>query len=180
MPILAVARRPAERDAVRRTAAVAIKDNSCPSCRDDPGAPTAPATRAGMTRDGRLPQPACGRAAVDGLAAPPFFAAEWPRRLLSESAPFGMRMGGKSERQALQTLRRYQRNLTQPLKCTYATCAVVGSAGDLRDSEFGAPIDAHEAVIRVNAAPVRTHERAVGARTTWRRPARCTCRRRAS
>ena len=93
------------------------------------------------------PQPACGRAAVDGLTAPPFFAAEWPRRLLSESAPFGMRMGGKSERQALQTLRRYQRNLTQPLKCTYATCAVVGSPtrrrdepneiGDVREGERG-------------------------------------------
>ena len=121
-----------------------------------------------MTRDGRLPQPSCGLPAVHGLAAPPFFAAEWPRRLLAESAPFGMRMGGKSERESLQTLRRYQRNLSQPLKCAYATCAVVGSAGSLRGTDFGAAIDAHAAVIRVNAAPVRGHEEAVGRRTTWR------------
>ena len=127
-----------------------------------------PPTRAGMTRDGRLPQPSCGLPAVHGLAAPPFFAAEWPRRLLAESAPFGMRMGGKSERESLQTLRRYQRNLSQPLKCAYATCAVVGSAGSLRGTDFGTAIDAHAAVIRVNAAPVRGHEEAVGRRTTWR------------
>ena len=121
-----------------------------------------------MTQDGRLPQPSCGLPVVQGLAAPPFFAAEWPRRLLAESAPFGMRMGGKSERESVQTLRRYQRNLSQPLRCAYATCAVVGSAGSLRGADFGAAIDAHAAVIRVNAAPIRGHEAAVGRRTTWR------------
>ena len=158
---------PTELEVVRRTAEIAIKDTSCPSCRDPPDT-SDPPTRAGMTRDGRLPQPSCGLPAVQGLAAPPFFAAEWPRRLLGESAPFGMRMGGKSERESLQTLRRYQRNLSQPLKCAYATCAVVGSAGSLRGTDFGAAIDAHAAVIRVNAAPVRGHEEAVGRRTTWR------------
>ena len=159
---------PAELAAVQRTAEVAIKDNSCPACRDEPGPSSAAATRAGMTQDGRLPQPSCGLPVVQGLAAPPFFAAEWPRRLLAESAPFGMRMGGKSERESVQTLRRYQRNLSQPLRCAYATCAVVGSAGSLRGADFGAAIDAHDAVIRVNAAPVRGHEAAVGRRTTWR------------
>ena len=159
---------PTEMAAVRRTAEVAIKDNSCPSCRDEPGPSSAAATRAGMTQDGRLPQPSCGLPVVQGLAAPPFFAAEWPRRLLAESAPFGMRMGGKSERESVQTLRRYQRNLSQPLRCAYATCAVVGSAGSLRGTDFGAAIDAHAAVVRVNAAPVRGHEGAVGRRTTWR------------
>ena len=77
-------------------------------------------------------------------------------------------MSGKSERESLQTLRRYQRNLSQPLRCAYATCAVVGSAGNLRGTDFGAAIDAHDAVIRVNAAPVRGHGKAVGQRTTWR------------
>jgi len=159
---------PSQLATLHATAAVAARDTSCPSCHDKwPDA--APRTRAGATADGRLPQPACGAAPeASRLSAPPFFVAEWPRRLLADKAPWGMRMSGKTEKQGLQVLRSYMRNLSQPLRCSYATCAVVGSAGSLRDADLGAAIDAHDAVVRVNAAPVTRHERAVGSRTTWR------------
>ena len=124
---------------------------------------------AGMTADGRLPQPACGSVSMLAeLSAPLFMAAEWPRRLLREGAPYGLRMNGKSEKQMLERLRQYQQNVSQPLRCRYRTCAVVGSSGNLRGTAYGAAIDAHDAVIRVNAAPVSGHEAAVGTRTTWR------------
>ena len=47
-------------------------------------------------------------------------------------------------------------------------CAVVGSSGLLRRAPQGAAIDAHDAVIRMNAAPTRGWEAAAGARTTAR------------
>ena len=43
----------------------------------------------------------------------------------------------------LATLRRYLRNVSQPLRCHFATCAVVGSAGGLRGGKAGSTIDAH-------------------------------------
>jgi hypothetical protein len=54
------------------------------------------------------------------------------------------------------------------MRCHYPTCAVVGSAGNLRTARLGPAIDAHDAVFRINAAPTMGHEAAVGARTTWR------------
>lgn len=36
----------------------------------------------------------------------------------------------------------------------FRTCAVVGNSGDLLKTEFGEEIDAHDAVIRDNEAPV--------------------------
>lgn len=102
------------------------------------------------------------------LSAPLFMAAESPRAIAAEGAPYGMRMGGKSESAMLQKIRQYQRNASMPLVCHYPTCAVVGSSGSLRGAKFGAGIDAHAAVFRINAAPTRGHERAVGARTTLR------------
>ena len=95
-------------------------------------------------------------------------AAERPRRLIAERAPFGLRMKGKPEEQMLRALRRYHRNTSLPMRCEYASCAVVGSSGSLRENSFGQAIDAHEAVIRINAAPVHPYEEAVGTRTTWR------------
>ena len=50
----------------------------------------------------------------------------------------------------------------------YGTCAVVGSSGLLFYYQNGAAIDAHEAVIRFNAAPTKAFEEFVGAKTTVR------------
>eukprot|EP00899_Mesostigma_viride_P027524 jgi/Mesvir1/7957/Mv11871-RA.2 len=50
----------------------------------------------------------------------------------------------------------------------FGSCAVVGSAGILVTQPFGAEIDAHDAVIRFNIAPVTGFERFVGSRTTIR------------
>ena len=36
----------------------------------------------------------------------------------------------------------------------FRTCAVVGNSGDLLKTKFGEEIDAHDAVIRDNEAPV--------------------------
>ena len=114
--------------------------------------------------------PSCGSVTELGedLSAPLFLAAERPRRLIAERAPFGLRMKGKPEEQMLRALRRYQRNTSLPIKCAYRTCAVVGSSGSLRGALFGEAIDAHDAVIRINAAPVYSYEAAVGTRTSWR------------
>lgn len=47
------------------------------------------------------------------------------------------------------------------------TCAVVGNSGVLLQSERGAEIDAHRAVIRINYAPTAGLEHHVGSRTTY-------------
>ncbi|KOO28808.1 hypothetical protein Ctob_015069 [Chrysochromulina tobinii] len=93
------------------------------------------------------PQRVRERELIDELTAPIFIAAERPRKLTSEVAPFGMRMGGKSEDDMVSSIRR---------------------SGALRGTHHGASIDAHTAVIRINAAPTHKHEAAVGRRTTWR------------
>ena len=67
------------------------------------------------------------------------------RRLASERAPYGLLMGGKTEAAMLARIREYRRNTSVPLRCHYATCAVVGSSGSLRGGALGATIDAHDA-----------------------------------
>ena len=163
---------PAERALLQRTAREAAADRACPACRHAKqlGSRSEPPVLAGMTADGYVPQPPCGGvAALLELSAPLFMAAEKPRRLLRERVPYGLRgpsySGGPY---TLARVQRAQRNASQPLRCRFATCAVVGSSGNLRDRQFGPSIDAHEAVFRVNAAPVIGYERAVGTRTTWR------------
>jgi hypothetical protein len=47
-------------------------------------------------------------------------------------------------------------------------CAIVGSSGDLQGRKFGADIDSHDIVIRINAAPTFGFESDVGNRTTAR------------
>ena len=121
-----------------------------------------------------LPMRPCeggGGAAGAGLfgPAPLFMAAEKLEVLAAERAPYGLQMGGKSEAEARAAIARYQRNTSQPLRCRFDSCAVVGSSGRLRGAHFGPYIDAHEAVIRINAAPTTSnHAAAVGSRTTWR------------
>mmetsp|Transcript_4928 Transcript_4928/g.13765 ORF Transcript_4928/g.13765 Transcript_4928/m.13765 type:complete len:633 (-) Transcript_4928:1644-3542(-) len=51
---------------------------------------------------------------------------------------------------------------------TYRTCAVVASAGLLRNRRFGAQIDAHDAVFRFNSAYTAGMEEHVGSKSTVR------------
>ena len=118
-----------------------------------------------------LPHAACsdGVRAIDGFSSPLFMAAASVESLAAAKAPFGLQMGGKSKEQMAASISRYQANTSQPLACRFRTCAVVGSSGNLRGGRLGRLIDAHDAVIRINAAPVSSqHEAAVGRRTTWR------------
>uniref|UniRef100_A0A8C1KB65 CMP-N-acetylneuraminate-beta-galactosamide-alpha-2,3-sialyltransferase 1 n=1 Tax=Cyprinus carpio TaxID=7962 RepID=A0A8C1KB65_CYPCA len=48
------------------------------------------------------------------------------------------------------------------------TCAVVGNSGNLKGSHYGALIDAHDLVIRINKGPTEGFERDVGSKTTHR------------
>lgn len=48
------------------------------------------------------------------------------------------------------------------------TCAVVGSAGNILDHEYGSLIDEHDIIIRCNQAPVYKYEQHVGSRTDIR------------
>jgi hypothetical protein len=131
---------------------------------------SAPRTRATAIARGReAPPPMCGGVrAIPELSAPLFIASERPRRLAAAKSPFGLMMGGKTQEQMLAAIRRYLHNTSVPRTCHYATCAVVGSSGALRGTAYGRAIDAHDAVIRINAAPIHRHEVAVGTRTTWR------------
>ncbi|KAK2839966.1 hypothetical protein Q5P01_013706 [Channa striata] len=51
---------------------------------------------------------------------------------------------------------------------SFKTCAVVTSAGAILRSKLGKEIDAHDAVLRFNAAPTEGYERDVGSKTTIR------------
>jgi hypothetical protein len=48
------------------------------------------------------------------------------------------------------------------------TCAVVGNSGRLLEKRHGEAIDAHDCVVRFNAAPVKSYEKFVGSRTDFR------------
>ena len=50
----------------------------------------------------------------------------------------------------------------------FATCAIVGSSGELLRERLGATIDAHDLVVRINLAPVGGYEEAVGSKTSLR------------
>ncbi|RZC32781.1 beta-galactoside alpha-2,6-sialyltransferase 1 [Asbolus verrucosus] len=50
----------------------------------------------------------------------------------------------------------------------FNSCAIVASAGSLKDSNLGKTIDAHDLVLRFNHAPTKGFEEDVGAKTTVR------------
>lgn len=51
---------------------------------------------------------------------------------------------------------------------TFKSCAIVASAGSLRDSSLGQRIDSHEVVLRFNHAPTEKYEVDVGGKTNFR------------
>uniref|UniRef100_A0A061QJI4 beta-galactoside alpha-(2,6)-sialyltransferase n=1 Tax=Tetraselmis sp. GSL018 TaxID=582737 RepID=A0A061QJI4_9CHLO len=74
-----------------------------------------------------------------------------------------------------RTLGRNSRELMQILPAKdvvgsqhYRSCAVVGSAGNLLQQDFGREIDSHDCVIRFNIAPTKGFEKNVGSKTTLR------------
>jgi hypothetical protein len=50
----------------------------------------------------------------------------------------------------------------------HKSCALVGNSGILKRTVFGKSIDKHEAVMRVNQAPVKGYEKFVGSKITYR------------
>eukprot|EP00899_Mesostigma_viride_P028487 jgi/Mesvir1/8823/Mv02724-RA.1 len=56
----------------------------------------------------------------------------------------------------------------QPPQVSFNTCALVANSGILKSTRFGASIDRHDVVLRVNQAPTQGYERYVGSRTTFR------------
>ena len=86
-------------------------------------------------------------------------------KLMRHAPPYGYNLRGFLERRLLAM----RRNATVPERRRFSTCAVVGSSGTLLQQSLGAEIDAHDAVLRVNAAPLPPKLRAhTGSRTTWR------------
>mmetsp|Transcript_39908 Transcript_39908/g.113198 ORF Transcript_39908/g.113198 Transcript_39908/m.113198 type:complete len:576 (+) Transcript_39908:233-1960(+) len=59
----------------------------------------------------------------------------------------------------------------------YGSCAVVGNSGHLRLSNYGPTIEAFDAVIRTNQAPIKGYTKYVGAKTTFRLMNRAMARR---
>jgi len=70
----------------------------------------------------------------------------------------------------LRVAEEFVRNATTPpTPKRFGRCAVVGSGSQLGSSNLGTCIDGHDAVIRLNDAPVTAqHAEDVGWRTTWR------------
>lgn len=50
----------------------------------------------------------------------------------------------------------------------FGSCALVGNSGALRGATWGPAIDTHQAVLRLNQAPVSGYQSIVGAKTTFR------------
>lgn len=71
-----------------------------------------------------------------------------PERFLPELSPFALGVEGGGAR--------------------HKSCALVGNAGIGRAANFGASIDRHDAVLRINQGPSKGYEKIVGSKTTYR------------
>ncbi|KAL3921754.1 MAG: hypothetical protein SGPRY_004798, partial [Prymnesium sp.] len=81
---------------------------------------------------------------------PLFMLEEDAGRLMRHKPPYGYRFGTFRE----QDLQAKRRNATLPERRKFGSCAVVGSSGTLLRRKLGGEIDAHDSVIRINAAPL--------------------------
>ena len=94
---------------------------------------------------------------------------EEPARLMKHTPPYGYRFGAGTRAFRLDELHAKRLNATLPDVRRFGSCAVVGSSGTLLHHRLGREIDAHDAVIRVNGAPLGARfAPVVGTRTTWR------------
>ena len=104
------------------------------------------------------------------MSVPLFFKEESPLKLMEREPPFGYNF----HRIKVERVKELQRNATVPQQQRFGTCAVVGNSGTLLLRELGNEIDAHDAVFRVNHAPVpsspegQKYVKHAGAKTTWR------------
>ena len=92
--------------------------------------------------------------------------------LCQRNPPYGFRPLCRQPR-GTSALRAFR----DPPTCRYASCAVVGSSGNLIGSGLGSDIDRKDAVFRINLAPTPEHPALfnatrwrldIGTRTTWR------------
>ncbi|KAM7383838.1 hypothetical protein PAMA_011282 [Pampus argenteus] len=58
--------------------------------------------------------------------------------------------------------------LTKSISSRYRNCAVVGNSINLKGSHYGALIDSHDVVMRMNSGPIKGYEEDVGIKTTHR------------
>lgn len=117
-------------------------------------------------------------------SVPLFMAEAFAPALMLYHPPRGLRDGGlspqcnRTQRQVsrvgqcdmLSVAQKFVRNATLPPTARrFARCAVVGSGSQLLTRKLGACIDGHDAVVRLNDAPVEPQYGAhIGQRTTWR------------
>lgn len=95
-----------------------------------------------------------------------FFGHERASRLLEAAPPYGLRTPGFDA----PRLAGFLENATVPRERRFGTCAVVGNAGSLSTARWGAEIDAHDAVFRLqhqDAHMTAARRPATGSRTTW-------------
>ena len=69
-------------------------------------------------------------------------------------------------KKALETLDAVSEKHVRPK--FYKSCAVVGSSQNLRNSGYGPLIDQHDAIFRMNDAPIKNYTHDVGQKTTFR------------